>query len=401
MKTGKSSILTRLTLAVGLLLALSACTSDIGPDPVVNDNKIILNLDVRIDNGSSAVLLDNNGLTRADDWYFEAPANKYEGVKTLRIIIYRKAQGTVEYNRLINIPEDQQLQSVIGPQQFKVEGGELKGIYLIANEESLSAENVRTLKKFDAGSSFDPVVVAAMLVSAPGGNPIVDNESTSTPKYLPMSECFDCTVIRPTQENIYQDETFFITRAGVKFSFEIDPSSYVLADGKNLNSFIVSEITVSGIAESEYLLPYNTSYNPIKEEAADGRIITDYECPADVTTTTIAFHPRNFGQNRDADRESDSDDAPYQPTAYASTYAPMKYFCESPVSASGYSVGIKVRETGDSEDIDLGTVLLPNLPSLPRNTHVRVIMTFREHTLECAATLMPYIAVWLYPEFGL
>ncbi len=42
---------------------------------------------------------------------------------------------------------------------------------------------------------------------------------------------------------------------------------------------------------------------------------------------------------------------------------------------------------------------LPNLPQLPRNTHVVVNITINEHAMDCIVDVRPYTEITLEPEF--
>ena len=44
---------------------------------------------------------------------------------------------------------------------------------------------------------------------------------------------------------------------------------------------------------------------------------------------------------------------------------------------------------------------LPNLPQLPRNTHVVVNITINEHAMDCIVDVRPYTEITLEPDFGL
>lgn len=44
---------------------------------------------------------------------------------------------------------------------------------------------------------------------------------------------------------------------------------------------------------------------------------------------------------------------------------------------------------------------LPNLPQLPRNTHVVVNITINEHAMDCIVDVRPYTGITLEPDFGL
>lgn len=84
------------------------------------------------------------------------------------------------------------------------------------------------------------------------------------------------------------------------------------------------------------------------------------------------------------------------------TYAPQLYFPETalPVAtgATAQEYILAVKLSGDEEPC--AEVPLPNLPSLPRNTHVKVNISLKNSDVKCTVDVVPYTAVPLNPSFG-
>lgn len=415
-----------LIITLGLCLSMSSCIYDSEPEPVKGDGTVKLRLNFTVSDPKSADASPEQTLpemTRADEWSYEAPATEWEGVKSLRIIIVRpEASGIVEYNQHIDIASANRLDKRHGYYEYKVAGGERKLIYIFANEESMPAETEALLTGIRPGTAMPDLSG----ITIGDGTILIDNTGDEACKrYLPMSEVFTENIIDSTkgEEDAVQEAEYFITRGAVKFSFEIDPESLkwdvdkpeseTTGDGEETGSdgeegdeeenvytpkagnWRVSKITVTGLADKEYLLPNETIYSPAKytatTEPLGGRAITDYITPADATTASYTFLPEKFGLNQNPTGE------------YESAYAPQLYFNESPIPADGkgYMLGIELTRDSTGDLITFDPVTLPNLPALPRNTHVKIVIKFIGHELKCEAILLPYTGVWLNPDFGL
>ena len=59
-----------------------------------------------------------------------------------------------------------------------------------------------------------------------------------------------------------------------------------------------------------------------------------------------------------------------------------------------YSMSVTLNETVYEE-------YFPDVPQLPRNTHVVVVITLRNHEIEWIVDVCPYGEYWLYPDFGI
>ena len=81
------------------------------------------------------------------------------------------------------------------------------------------------------------------------------------------------------------------------------------------------------------------------------------------------------------------------------------YFCESKmdgsVSGSPYSLDIAVTDINGGNAHKFEGVQLPNLPILPRNTHVVVNITLTETDISLTVDVQPFASVELDAGFGL
>ncbi len=322
---------------------------------------------------------ESSGRSRADEYYFEEPSSQFERLRSLRYIFVRP-DGTVEYNIYIdtNIPESgvDYYNSV----KFKVRGGEKKKVYVIGNEAS-----VRDIYNFDnikVGSIFPTSDVESIILRSPSpAFPLFDNSDETSAKYLPMAEQFEIDVVKPSGNattDTYQYETLFLTRTTVKFSIsaKVEPVSN--------SNIVLKRVTFKQIGDRQYLFPNNTAYSPEKYPVSgDNRIITAYDIPSGAVNSPVSFDINWTFPPMSAEGKIAS---------------PPIYFPETKLVADDkYSVRVVVAIDGEDFEYDAD---LPNLPSLPRNTHVRLNLVFTGHNVECHVDVAPYIGVELKPSFG-
>lgn len=375
---------TVLTLG-GLMAGGCAHHGPEGPDPVLPEGSVYLTLQVRaLDDmlpSPTKVAEAYPVFEENDSIGFELPATEYEKMKTLRVIIVRP-NGEVEYNRFLNITETG-LPQAPDDLTFIVKAGEAKKVYLFANEEAVPYDFTAIRQE----SYFPTEEVNGILLNTNPQGWLYDNTGAQK-TYIPMSEVFDMDIKIPeTQADLYQQASMFVTRAAVKFSFELKGVTDL-----GPSPLYISSVSVTGMSDREYLLPHNTVYKPTKYEPTDytynGRFITDYDTPSDTvlnpftfkipTTTTL---PLKAGQTF--------------------AFTPYVYLPESN-DTSGYVVSVNFDGgTADHPDF-VGVAKLPNLPSLPRNTHVKVAITVtKSQSIDMAVTVLPYLSVKLDPVFGL
>ncbi len=411
-----------LPLLAAIGMATGCRSSEKPVEPMPEDTDVILCLNVSV---SDSPEIYRPGTRTGEDepedtthYTFDPPEWVYERMNTLRVIIVRP-DNTVEYNRLENLPPDEgtsefnQLFFKVATDQGQIDDKnpdiriEKKRIYLIANEASLPEEKNRNLLAgLSKGDTFTPAIAEEMIVSEEwqtGAVPLIDNTGEGPKKFIPMSEFFDISVTyNIANANIDKEpqyESLFITRIPVKFVFTIDGDASALLPGESVR---ITHIRFQNVMEKEYLFPKDTKYYPTKYEDIEkkdnklaGRIITSFQTPGrtDNKIKPIQFQPEAFGYGQNCSKE----------------YNPQLYYCESENYAGDseanptYFVEVDAEfrtADGKKETATFGSVSLPNLPALPRNTVVQINFSFRNRELVCDVTVFPYTAVTLNPSFG-
>lgn len=380
------SILNIVTLLM-LTISVIGC-SDEPVSTTTTDDSEIVNFIINIyagdpGNGSRSAGPVQGNLSDPD--YYEQPQTQYETMRTLRVIIVRP-DNTVEHNEYLyrSIPNNgiSQYSNI----RLKVIGGEKKKVYLFANEASIIPSGETLAYNFNSitpGSQFPTEAIGNLTLSrdAANGEAFIDNRSGSNKVYIPMAEVFDVDIAMPKKDgtDLEQRANLFITRAAVKFSFYISAS---LAPDHDYN---ITAISVSNIADRQYLLPCEATYVPGKYPASfSDRYIKSYAIPDDVEVSNFVYAPSAPGITI--------------PTTIKPTdviaYAPAVYLPESPAGT------YRVKVTFDGNNELTSEADLPNLPALPRNTHVKVNITLAKANLKCTVDVLPYSAVPLNPEFG-
>lgn len=413
------------------------------PDPIPAEKMVNLTFSVvapdAVRQSESRALVT----TPDKDNYFEREASKYEKIHTLRIIILRPGtdfQGNPvkdsDGNEIINPDTDKPYDKVVEHNRFftfnengvvryddmnlKVHGGENKTIYILANEESINANlpagETVNLSSLTPGSPYTADYIENIQIPAGTNGILYDNTTESGAHYIPMSEVYENVYIEmPETPELREQKVgpFFITRAAVKFNFNIK-SDY--GEGLYLKS-----LTFNSLADREYFLPKNTVYSPAKptfhkdgnsgstdgiknpsdtgdtsiDPDLSGRFITEYEIPDGTIHNQYTFNLSTPLQITEKNQ---------------SVELPELYFCESKVNTSNenpYSVSITIAYydvDSDGKKVEVlstfDPVQLPNLPLLPRNTHVKVNMSLTDGILMLQVDLVPYIGIDLEPVFG-
>lgn len=374
---------TFLNIAVLLLLTISVigCGGDAPVPPQTGDSEMV-NFEINVYAGDPDGKKSRIGALPGDD-YFEEPQTQYERMRTLRIIVVRP-NGEIEHNEYLyrSIPE-----AGLGEYhniRLKVAGGETKQVYVFANEASMFTDGAGSpayyFNKLTIGSTFPTDEINSLKLSCGAGEPLIDNTG-SDKHYLPMTESYSIDIRTPQADgtDLYQSANLFITRATVKFGFFITPVA------APVEPYTIEEFEIQSLGNCEYLLPIDAEYVPAKYPVyfAD-RYITKYTVPEGSVNKPYSFKP-----NITVTPE----------TTVGSTipYAPALYFPETKL-ASDSKFYIRMRLSGDREYS--GMVPLPNLPSLPRNTYVKINIALGLADVDFTVDIMPYAAVPLNPQFG-
>lgn len=381
------NLFTRIIFTLILTLVCMACGTDEPSGPSTDDSRmVLLSLNVYAgdpeDDGSRAGASSRTGSLPGED-YFEGPQYDCERMRTLRVIIVRP-NGTVEHNEFLyrTIPAEGLGQ--YNDIRLRVVGGETKKVYLFANESNMYIDGATDAPyDFNAitiGSKFPEAEISEATLSCTPGTPLIDNTGT-TQRFVPMTESFDIDVKapQPDGEDLLQSASLFITRAAVKFGFNFIPTAIPA------NRYVIEEIVISGLADREYLLPRATEYAPAKYPVyfAD-RYITQYTVPADASVAPYTFRP---------DITIDSAITVGEPIPYA----PSLYFPETKLPADRSYTLKMLLSTGEEYS---ASITLPNLPSLPRNTYVKINISLGLSDINMQVDVLPYTAVPLNPEFG-
>lgn len=294
------------------------------------------------------------------------PAGNNEKINTLRIVIVRP-DGIVEYNRFISLSS---AVDSYGDEKFEVLGNEKKRIYLFVNEgtEIKTAEGtMRKVVDYDLaaikeGERFPAADISGLRIR------LEDNtEQLAGP--LPMSECHDITVGGTDSRH-----ELFVTRAAVKFSFNITNNS-----GRNI---VLKGLTIARMAKEEYYLPKNTIYNDVVIDGVDCKEITSYDVPSDA-----GYY--EYGSDKGLSE-----------TLSAGSKVSLSpiYLLEGKYTAVDDERNYSMKIFFDG--MELGD-WFPKLSRLPRNTHVVVNITIGKTAVDWDVDVLPYIPVDLDPEFGL
>lgn len=332
-----------------------------------------------------------NSQTRAltGDDYFEQAVLNTEKMTSLRVIIIENGPDDTQHNIKYNYKETylNAPRFITSGLKFKVDFECKYKIYLIANEEGLAEDVQETLRDLQEESVYVPSYLEDIILQADidsTDNVLLDNTSLNggSLKPVPMTEIFGVDACpAPTGDpeyiNVSLVKDAFVTRAATKFSFSI------VDEGNSDIDIDVKAIKITGLGEKEFLFPKDTEYSPVKDipssEPYGGREITSFDLPEENGIGDYVFTlPENIKSG--------------------SEYAPPIYFTESKGNAEGKKFTCSISFDGENY---LGPAELPNLDMLPRNTHVKVLITIKNHSFKASVSLVPYIGCFLDPWFGL
>lgn len=370
---------------------------------------VTLDLRIGVDDGGSGAA--TRAFPDSEDNTFEEEATPYERVNTLRVVIV-DADGSIEHNRMVNVKGEYAESGVINSYyiindnlRFKVKAGEVKKIYLFANEKAVNmykdeSEQFDFVGSLAPGLQFPTAEVAGLLIVRPEGKPFIDNNPTSpTRTYIPMSECFDITV--PPASGDAEDsytETLFLTRSLIKFSF-----SMTLIDGDDndvkymhdLSGMKIRGVRISNLANTCYYLPKETTYNPAKGESSDynlgGRYITAFDTPGITGTPGYPGSECDFLFSQPLEltlKGLETDSYVYLPETKTIDSYNLSLLFSDPDNYALYEAKPLLQVDGS------------HTTEIPRNTHVKINIYLSAHNMSATVTLFPYTAVDLKPTFG-
>ncbi len=304
---------------------------------------------------------------RVDGYTFEAAESSNEMIHTMRFVIV-DGDGNVEHNVSISqIPDFK-----TSPKRFRVKPHETKAVYLFGNETSIPEEIMTVFKNLKQGEAFPVALYETAELGDESGNPLFPND-----RLIPMTEVHSVEIGAPVYngpEPVPYQAELFVTRATAKLSFNLTVSESYLG----FNPSMISTITFNKVGNKEYLFPKNTQYLPPKNPSSfDARTVTSFSVPVDAVNEPYVVTWIKGGDDR----------------SYLSgpIYIPET---DNGFSINSYSIVLPVG------GIDLEATL-PNLPSLPRNTHAKVDITLSGGRLSVEVAVVPYTGVYLNPEFGI
>ena len=379
----------RVMLALLVSVTAASCGGDdeliaVYDEPVVSQEEaaIYLTLDVEISEN-----LGEQSVSRAgdDDYYFQRPLSQNEKLNDLRVIIVRTDNNTVEHNRLVRYDANGLVTNNTNLTFKVVAGG--KRIYLVGNLNGLPEDLRNRLNALDIDTEMTPDILDDVTLTR-----LAQTPAFTSGQDIPMTETFDMEVEADKIAD-YSDiptyiyKTLFVTRVATKYTVET-PDDYTSL-----------KIRLYGIATEQYLMPHDTEYKPQKGLPAQiisgisGRAITKFSTPTDAPVED--FEIELTGKTPVNDAEGN-----FLYYRYDSFYL---------METAGTEFKINALIDGDLGKIDgvdySGTwfpdnQIFPNLPSLPRNTHVIVRMSAK-YGLHCVVDVVPYRGCTLEPYFGL
>lgn len=310
---------------------------------------------------------------------YVAPVHDGEKIQTLRIVIVH-ADGTIEHNRYMDF---QRAYMEVSDVTFKVTGPETKMIYLFVNENSVkegpSGTSVKTVNyNFDnlsVGSVFPTAEISGLQIQLNDSYETLPCAASPVTSALPMSECH--TVVMPAQDHHVD---LYVTRAAVKFTYLFDNqtskdyslSQLTINKGSNIE-YYMPRITYTGdssgsdFSVSSYTVPNigNDNYYVFKRFSSDSPVTI----PANAVKTLDSFYLLEGKYTDDSVKDADGN--------------PLNYSMSATLNGVEYSS------------------YFPDVPWLPRNTHVVTVITIRDHTVSWVVDVYPYGEYWLNPGFGI
>lgn len=359
-------------IAIILAVGLTGCVYDSSgdePEAFDPDRTVYLTLNIGVVDG-----IGSQSSTRAGSYFYEEPLRKNEMLNNLRVYIVRE-DGTLEAMRRVVF--DNAVTETPNSLTFKLDRGKKK-VYLFGNDTSLPSEFKTLFSSIEIDGVFPADRFSAIQLTRTQNAPFF-----TAAQDIPMCESFDVVLDSDDERVTYVNADLYVTRIAVKYTF--------------LCREDLEKVTVrlNGMATNQFFMPNTAEYFPgkyLKPEVINGiasRNIVSFLSPE--TTRRSDFEVELTGRTE----VELTDETGVKSKVYR--YDPI-YLMETP--GSEFSMSIRLGLDGGT-----GTWFpdhtLPNLPLLPRNTHVVVNMGVKEFILNCAVDVVPYRGCVLDPYFGL
>lgn len=426
---GKSVYIVFLLAAV---FGMSSCHKGESEEPAVQSEPVMLNIRVS--------LSDLLPKTRAEgeDSPYAVAANDNEKIQTLRVIVV-DSRNNVEGNVFMDLMAGEDKDKTPVTEQTvtvrNVASNDVKMIYLIANEgatrtydgkpENLVNFDFRTIKP---GLKFPLKEMEALKMHL---HENVDHLSNGLQGGLPMSEYHrvlipvvpkqkegvpggdelagDGFFLLDEEDRVIDDrveevkgveegtgeeifgyrQTLWITRTAVKFTFEVTNNM--------ANAVTLKGLRMKMMAGTAYFMPRVLKRN--------GHEIEEFAVPVEAMLNNEHFEFQYALPTPKVLRKGE------EPTVLDPIYLlEGKYTDKNGVveevngvkNVCNYRAALVLEKAGATGEVITSYMYLPNLPALPRNTHVVVRATINDPSdIEWEVDVVPYGEVLLEPGFGI
>ncbi len=367
-----------------MLGSVAACSSHDEPAVTVtpaDPQFVYLSLNVGVEESGIP-----SPLSRAvvENYYFEEPLRPNERLNNLYVFITDndivEAVREVKYNKFGQFIGNENL-------TFKLTPGD-KRIYLLGNTSSLPAGVHSLIENIHVGGQMPVESLNSVILSRSITEPFFTSDQD-----IPMTETFDITLALESPDKptyVYAD--MFVTRIAVKYTIMCPDDVTGLS------------VRLPALATKQYFMPQDVVYDPGKYRPGEkingieGRNIISFRSPAsesDLSEYTITLTGKTPVKAVNPDGSASS--------AMTYRYDPI-YMMETPGSVFRISACVDNGLTDDKGN-DIGGQwfdyhTLPNLPLLPRNTHVIVNLSGK-YGFKCNVDVVPYRGCILEPYFGI
>lgn len=296
-----------------------------------------------------------------------------EKMQTLRIVIVRP-DGTVEHNRFLDFHSAGGASYTdVANISFRVRGPEKKKVYLFVNEKATRVNQTTGLTERIVNVDFDAIAQDSIFPE----QELADLQVTLNSDYdelpsaaLPMCECHE---VNMPSSDYHAD--LYVTRATVKFSFMIQNDTGL--DHK------LEALTINKGSNIEYYLP-RIQYTG--DPYQGGFNVSDYTVPNTGSNNYYVFQ-KTF--DRKITTSGDKGDG-------VTVLDPI-YLLEGKYDEADNDLNYSMSMTFDGKKY---SDYFPDVSTLPRNTHVVVLVTIGQYGLDWTVDVRPYQEIILNPGFG-